>query len=483
MRSIRVRRVASVSAAGLAALLSVGATTVPAQASTMKLALFVAPSVQLPTTPVAQPPRSGGNLFIDAGRIGQDSPQNAQLTVDTTRLAGIADLGLPQGCTAKGRVYTCPEWNLDFPRINLTQNFWLSTAKGAKPGAHGTLHITLTASNAQSASADVRVDVGGPDLKVKQLPWPQPVKVGATVSPAIEFANLGSLPTSKIYVQLTTDPGLDYKRRPSNCEYATEPGDKTWPGEADAICTINAVVAPGETYRIDPLQFGVSASAYYSYSDISLLAKDDAQFSGIPAWRNRLHFVRGTAPAVTAHKIQDPSVAAGPRRSYDNRTMLAIQADNTADFAAVGAWVPDASGTHGTLTIGAANHGPASIEDRSGGDGMPSVRMTVPDGATVTSIPANCSAVTWENGKQVAHPNKYECRAFGGSWAATGTKSLFAFGLKLTNASVKAVAPISLQNEASLYGKGHPTAVMPWDHNPSNDATTVVLSSKPSGSL
>ncbi|WP_033355457.1 LPXTG cell wall anchor domain-containing protein [Kitasatospora aureofaciens] len=460
-----------------------GATAVPAHADDLKLTFTGVSNstVQIPTKP-AQPGRGNQNLHIEIGRIGAGTAHDVKVVFDTTDLAGVADLTVP-GCATAGKTITCDQHDLNFDRINLLYNPWLSAVKGATPGSHGVLHLKLTASNAQSASRDIQVDVGGPDFKAKPLADQNNVKPGTVLTPSVEFANVGDLPAGKVVVALDAISGMDFKQRPSNCEFASEPdggwGDKTWPGDSVAICTVDTTVAPGQVVALDPLQLGITDSAWYTFADITVSPAEDAQFSEIPDWRKRLTFQRGTGPALTLKPANDPGLLSAPRTSYDNRVEQNVLATNTADFSALGSWKPNGD-KQGTLSVGFRNSGPASIFYRSG-DAVVTVQATIPAGVTVTKVPDGCRPKTWENGKQVAHPDKYLCES--PIWVASGLEKVFPFGLSVDASTTPPTVQVTLQDQESLYGTGATIAKLSFELDPSHESVSVQLGTQASGSI
>ncbi|MEW1907050.1 hypothetical protein AB0442_01130 [Kitasatospora sp. NPDC085895] len=480
MRAKRIRAFGLSTAVAAAAVTA--ATAVPAHAAGTKLTFDVADSVQISAKPVT-PGQFDENLHLRIGRTGTVAAKDVKVAFDTAGLAGVAQLTVPN-CTTSGTVVTCDAHTIDYDSINITQNPWLSAVAGAKPGSSGKLHVTLTASNAEPAEKDIRVDVGGPDFKTKDLAPQKGVKPGTVVAPAVEFANAGDVAATRLVVAIDAVSGLDFKKRPSNCEFAAVGegawNQKSWPGETMAVCTLDVALAPGTVHTLDPLQFGVTGSAWYTFTDISLYATEDAQYSSIPRWRADHRFQRGTDAPLTVRATEDPALLAAPRHSYDNRVELEVAAANTADFSALGAWNPADGGKRGTLTVGYRNAGPASIFYRSGND-VVKVQVQFPKGVTVIKVPTGCTPKTWENGRQVEHPDKYLCDT--SMWISSGTRKTFDFGISLDAGTTRATVPVTLQDETSLYGGGATAGNLTFDPNHANEALSVVLGSEPSGSI
>ncbi|GAA4854369.1 hypothetical protein [Kitasatospora terrestris] len=480
MRTLRARTLALPTAV---AALALSAAAVPAHADDIKLSLSAPGSVQIPGKPVTKQ-EWDENLHLRIGRTGNTDVKNVKVVFDTKDLAGIAALSVDR-CAVQGTVTTCDQPDLRFDSINISQHPFLNAVDGVKPGTSGVLHIKVTASGATEATADVRVDVGGPDFKAKDLAPITDAKVGGAVTPAIVFANRGGTASRKIVVEVSAVSALEVRQWPSNCEYAQEPDGsyegRSWPGALDGVCVIDTPVAPGEVFKLSPLTFTVGATAEYDFADISVYPTEDSEVSAIPLWRKNLKLTRGTGPAMTATKTTDAALLTEERHPYDMRVEQEVRTDNPADFSALGAWAPAPGGRTGTLTVGERNDGPASIYDRSGGEAAPSVRVVFPDGVSVTKTPTGCSAVTWEDGQQVAKPNKYDCG--GPWWVPSGFQGTYAFELAVAAPESAPAATVSLQNTESKYGTGHASAVMSWDHNAANDLVKVALGTSASGSI
>ncbi|MQS13534.1 hypothetical protein F7Q99_14975 [Streptomyces kaniharaensis] len=139
-------------------------------------------------------------------------------------------------------------------------------------------------------------------------------------------------------------------------------------------------------------------------------------------------------------------------------------------------WAPDASGSTGDLAVGMKNDGPASIMDRSGGEGAPHITVQFPEGVTVTGLPSTCRADDYVHGRKSDKPlNKFACNGLSDFFMADGATTSHKFGLKLPEGTGELAATVSLQNSGSEFGDGHPTAVMEWDRNPANDLVKVAL--------
>ncbi|MFJ9775304.1 hypothetical protein ACIRVF_29320 [Kitasatospora sp. NPDC101157] len=485
MNSTRTRRALGAGSAAVVAALAVGTAALPAHAADHQLKIFVAGSYQLSTEPVAQP-QWGENVFMNVGRTGTGPVDGVKLTLDVSGLDNVATLSAKGSCTTAGKTITCDIGRLDHDKINITGNLWLSALPGTKPGASGTVHATLSAPGAQNGTADFRVDVGAAVFRTKAPSENKDVKVGSKLPAALEFANHGALPAKRAIVDVYLTPGLKVDTWPSNCEYAFDKGD--WGNKGfgqpmpttHAICAIDGEIAPGQAVKLAGLDLGIGSQAYYDIAGYSVFAAEDAYGNDGADLRKRLSFQHGTGAPATLVKSTGEGIPAGlDVNGYS--TEQEVVADNGADFEATGAWAPGASGAAGTFTVGMGSRGPASIFDRSGGEAAPNVVVQFPEGVTVTDLPATCKANDYVHGQKSDKPlNKFACEGIGSSFMPTGATVAHKLGLKLPAGTGALTATVSLQNEQSEFQDGHPSAVMPWDHNPANDLVKVTLRGGPS---
>ena len=479
MRNPRSRTLAA-SAAFTA--LALGAFAAPAMAADHQLKIEAAASVQISSTPQA-PGQYGENLHVRVGRTGTGVLQGVKLSFDTTDLAGVAQLTVP-GCATAGALITCDVNDLQFESINILHSPWLSAAVGVTPGTSGVLHLRLYGAGATEATQDIRVDVGAPQFKLKEIDPVSGATPGDVLTPSVVFANRGESAASKVFVEVTAISGLDPIQVPSNCEYQDNPdgafGMKSWPGSVNVVCAVDTAIGAGEVYKLGPLSFKVAPTARYTFADVSIFPTADAEGTQAAQWRAAGPLTHGTGPALTATATTDPDLLSAPLTGYDRFAELEVGAVNTADFSASAAWAPAGDGSTGTLTVAEANAGPASIFDRSGGESAPQLMVVLPDGVTVTKSD-DCQAVEWENGQHIEHPNKYNCG--GPSWVPTGFLRTVTLELKVDDPAAAPKAVVSLQNSQSRYEPGHPSAVMPWDQNPANDLVEIALGSAAAGNL
>ncbi|MFF2541539.1 hypothetical protein ACFVUY_03160 [Kitasatospora sp. NPDC058063] len=483
MLSTRTRRILGAGTATIVAALAAGTAAVPAHAAGTQLRIFPTGTIQISTQPAPQP-QFGENIHLRIGRSGTDVVTGAKLAFDTTGIDGLATLSVP-GCATAGKVITCDIWRLDLENINITSHPWLSAVAGVRPGSTGTVHATLSAPGAETAEADIQVEIGGAGFRTKEPSEQRDVKVGSTLPSTLAFANHGEVAARRAVVEVYLTPGLDVATWPSNCEYAKDKGD--WAGHGfgspmptvHGICTIDGEIAPGQAVKLNGLDLTVGADARYAFADYAVFPDEGASGSSAADLRRRMSFQRGTgAPAVLVPTSGEGIPDGLDMNAYS--TEQEVLADNYADFAVNGSWAPDASGTTGTFTLGAVSGGPASIMDRSGGESAPELQVQFPEGVTVTGLPSTCQPYDYVLGQKSDKPlNKFNCEGLGGFFIPAGATNSHKLTLSVPAGTDELTATVSLQNMASSYEPGHPSAVMSWDRNPANDLLKVALRATP----
>ncbi|WP_327073624.1 hypothetical protein OG196_19480 [Kitasatospora purpeofusca] len=485
MNSTRTRRVLGAAAATAVAALSVGTLAVPAHAAGPALRLDVGPMIKISGEPTTQP-QFGENVFLRAGRTGTAPVQNAKLTLDTTGLDGIAVLTVSGGrCVTAARTITCDLAYLNSDSESVPGSLWLSAVPGARAGTKGVVHAALTAPGAESANKDFSVEVGGAVFRAAEIAPRTQAEVGSTFTPAVRFANRGGVSAARAIVEIMMLPGLKVENWPSNCEYATDPGQIGQEGfgapiaTTHAICTVEGEILPNEPVRLNGLDLTVTSEARYTFTDFMVFTDPDAPGAQGPALRRRLAFEHGTGAPATLPRDSAEGIPSGYPDINGHFTEQEVFADNGADFGLTGSWTPDSSGRAGTLSITATNRGPAAIFDRSGGDATPFVRIQLPEGASVTDLPKNCRANNRVQGVPQDHPlNRFDCDAFA-FYIANGASSTRVLGVKLDEGTVPLSAVVSFQNEVSDLEDGYPSAPMSWDPDPDNNRIKVALRSLP----
>lgn len=467
-RHRRVRRVAA--AAAVVCAMGVGALTGAGSASAADDALWVHAVENTLTLPTGvTDPAGARQLHLQVTHDNDGDLPAATVTVDTSGLAGVADVVWPKGCTHSGAIGTCtaqvndPSGESD-PDTYLA--IGLSAAAGAASGAHGEVTFTAADGDLKAPEDSAEISVGsGADLVIEPLASAKDVKVGSTVSRTIRWANIGNETTQQTVLTLHTMVGVDFTERYSNCVYGTpSKGSK----DMTTVCTIDEPLAPGEGLELSPdLKLKVNSEAWES----SVLVGVMPTGAEANALRKSATGKAGDGPVLTAKRVP----AAGKVKpltteinEQDNTTAFSIKADNHAHYYAVGAQAEGDKGATVPVTVGLGNEGPATIFDMSGGDGVDFVKVTLPKGTTVTKIPAGCR-VEWQVGTEAHGP--FECK--GDLAQAAGYKKTFTFQVRLDEQLDNARGTAALTNEMSEIGGGPVT--FPWDDSTEGYTQPIVF--------
>jgi LPXTG-motif cell wall-anchored protein len=313
----------------------------------------------------------------------------------------------------------------------------------------------------------VDVSVGtGADLVIKPLRTVAHAKVGSTQSARIEWANTGNQTAATTVLSLETMAGLDFKERFANCRYAKPFGPLKL---VEAVCTVDTPLAPGHALRLSPdIRLGVTSQAWYTLMTAEVMPP------GAQA-RKTTHaasgYTPGTGPKLTAQEVTASAVTSrtSELNPDDNFTELDVTADNHAHYSAAGAAVHVAAGRAVPVTVAMRNSGPALIYDRSGGEGVDALKVTLPKGTTVTKVPAGCSLTD----KGVAGHGPYECGSRDAIVQAPGFRAAFTFTVRADTTLVDARGTAALTSFASdMTGK---PVTFPWDTSRAGYTAPIVF--------
>ncbi|MFF8375317.1 CARDB domain-containing protein [Streptomyces sp. NPDC015661] len=440
MRKSSFGRLARLAACATAAgLVTVGVTAAPAAADSDQLWIVSPWELALPKG------TDGGEAPTVTLGLGlyHDNPDvrvtDGELTVDASGLTGVADLTWPDTCAPAGITYVC-----SFPEVPLTGEapveVKLRAAAGTEAGVTGqityaaTAHTDTGAITAFGGSTTVRV-ASGPDLVVTQAAPVTGVAPGSTVPVPVSVVNRGNEAANGVQVTLYVTRGLDLGTVAPQC--TAEPlGEGTIKALTKIDCAFDDVVAPGGSFAL-PTALQATTAPYALSERIDI---------GVNA--------RGGAEDL------DPG---------NNGTVASIGVTNTADFAVRGARLTAAAGETVRADVTFRNRGPAWIANLGSGDPVGSVDVTVPQGATATTVPDACEPRTadggwWESEVRTGAP-RYVCRL--PIWVAEKQTVTFPFDLRVDTVVTGAKGAITLKPP---YGTG-----FPFDPNADNNKAKLVL--------
>ncbi|MFF8832466.1 hypothetical protein [Streptomyces sp. NPDC015131] len=440
MRTSVSRAVRLGACAATAALVTAGLAT-PASAASDTLWIQAPSELTVLAAPAGGPKPAATTLALG---LYHDNERyrvtDGRLTVDVSGLAGVADVTWPANCAPAGTTAVCT-----VPEIPTSATdqvvLGLHAADGAAAGASGRVTYSAKAtSNGGGLTApggsETAVTIGsGPDLV---LTGPAPVegaRPGSTVPVPFTVVNRGNEAAQGVRVTLYATRGLDLGTVAPQCT-AAPAGEGPVAPVTKVDCAFPDVVAPGGSFALPaPLRATVARYALNERVDITVEPGDGAT---------------DLAPET-------------------NGAVAAVAAVNTADFAVRGTRVSGAAGETVTATLTFRNRGPAWIANLGSGDPVGLVDFVVPQGATVTGVPENCSGRTlsggwYENGP--AGAPRYVCNL--PIWVAEKQTVTFPFQLRIDTAGPRATGAITLKPP---YGAGP----LPFDPNTANNQANLVL--------
>ncbi|MFD8913526.1 hypothetical protein [Streptomyces sp. NPDC059575] len=313
-------------------------------------------------------------LYHDNGNF---TVTDGKLTVDASRLAGVAEVAWPDNCApdAAGTVAVCDTG--DVPLYSGRQlSLKVRAVAGAAVGAQGTIAYSAEATGgpdgrlvAPEHSWETAVTVGsGPDLGVTEPRDLDGVAPGTTLTVPFSVTNTGNETAHGFSVRLWATYGLDVVTRYPQCTYTGPDDGGTYSTMTYVTCAFDTDVAPGASVELpEPLRLAVTGHALNERFDYEV----------------------------------EPGGDVTDLDGSDNGRSWRIKADNTADFAVYGTEVAGAAGDTVTAAFRFANHGPAWVGDVVSGDPVAVLDFYLPEGTTATSVPGTCHTA-WKSGDDPA---------------------------------------------------------------------------------
>ncbi|MER6570784.1 hypothetical protein ABT288_32510 [Streptomyces sp. NPDC001093] len=465
-RSLTGRAAVLISTAGLAAGLL---GTAPAGAVTGR------PVITLDTpAPVALPaaPATADVSFDFQTKARNLQAYDATLTVDARGLSKIAKVTFSDNCTAKGLIATCSEMfesdSSPTTHMGAETRLTLTPLKGAALGATGTYKVTGHSAHAQIVGGTGGVEVGGPSFGLDELTAHTGLKVGSTVSEPVRFTNVGNRPAKGVQVVLAASPGLDFADHYANCKYG-------YNGTIHfAECYPKGAITIGETAALDaPVRLRVNSAALYTYLDTMTAPLGQP---GWPAgqgikwtWGKGATLKLKVVKAGRKSSVPAGSVSLPQTGKVTDYRITSLQAHNTADFGVSGASAQAGQGKNATFAFHLSAGGPATLYDRSGGEGVPTVWVTLPPGTTAVGHSANCAPWQENNPTAQAH-GPYVCGT-SGIVLPKGQVTDFSLTLRVDEVTTHAKGGVQL-----VWGPDPAHSHRPvFDPNSHNDSATLTL--------
>jgi LPXTG-motif cell wall-anchored protein len=411
-----------------------------------------------------------------------DFVSDGKLTVDVAELAGIVDVGSPDGCTTADTKITCPI--TPAPDHYMRQEFnFTFRATNAKAGTTAGVTYTVTATGVTAVTRHATVEVlDDADLAVTSGGTNGGhLKPGDRVRTPISFTNIGSKEAKGFTVRIGWADAFAPARY-DNCAYSRREEGGSLPQLA--TCTFADTVAPGSEYKIvDEQGDGVAATVKpgsYGESDVDY----DVQV-GAPAQKatgNGGHRLR-LAP-VNSIKANDFNPA-------NNYARIRYLVDNTYDYALLGATASGKVGDVVHVNPGIQSNGPSSpnpvvVEPGTLKFWWVKFLFTLPEGTEATAVPEDCVAIvvngkpngpyTWHPGKAEPGGTVYRCWAFN---LGVGQTRRYDIALKITKVVPDATGTVSFHEpygyDSSIEDPYTEPQDPPVDRNTGNDKATVVI--------
>ncbi|WDT88929.1 peptidase [Streptomyces sp. SCSIO-PteL053] len=478
-----LHRAAGSLAAGLLAAASLAGAAAPAQAADTPVFTLGGPAeTALHPYPESGEPKSS-TVGISLNNPSEDEENGGfggyfTLTFDLSGVAGVADVkfegeGNPD-CEVTGTKAVCEDWGI-WPGLQGAADLLVTAADGSENGDTGTITVTGEAEGATFTPFTTRLTVGGPDLVMERLPFKTELTPGEKQQAPITFANRGTRDADGVLLTLRYSRGLDIPQRYSNCEYTVDdPGQPDF-GSTTALCSVEGAFEAGATYTLaTPLTLEATERAYY---DTFLYRIQEDSAAQRAAQRAGAAFERGTGGVLKAVPAKKgPAARSADLDPYDNQQDVDFRTKNTADFVAYGDDVAGAEGSFVKADIGFRNEGPAWIGHIRSGEDVATVDFTVPQGASVTSKPERCRAVT-ADGKyredQTSPAPRYVCNT--SMTVRDGSGLDLPFELRVDKAMVGASGAVTVRNTWLQNPK------LPFDPKPGNNTAYLVLNGEGDG--
>ncbi|PVC83089.1 peptidase [Streptomyces sp. CS131] len=482
-RTVLHRAAGSLAAAGLLAAASLAGAAAPAQAADTPVFTLGGPAeTALHPYPEGGKPKSS-TVGISLNNPSEDEENGGfggdfTLTFDLSGVAGVADVkfegeGNPD-CEVTGTKAVCEDWGI-WPGLQDAVDLVVTAADGSENGDTGTIKVTGEADGATFTPFTTRLTVGGPDLVMERLPFKTELTPGEKQQAPITFANRGTRDADGVLLTLRYSRGLDIPQRYSNCEYTVDdPGEPDF-GSTTALCSVEGAFEAGATYTLaTPLTLEATERAYY---DTFLYRIQEDSAAQRTAQRAGAPFERGTGGVLKAVPAKKgPAARSADLDPYDNQQDVDFRTKNTADFVAYGDDVAGAEGSFVKADIGFRNEGPAWIGHIRSGEDVATVDFTVPRGASVTSKPERCRAVT-ADGKyredQTSPAPRYVCNT--SMTVRDGSGLDLPFELRVDKAMVGASGAVTVRNTWLQNPK------LPFDPKPGNNTAYLVLNGEGDG--
>ena len=465
MKRTVIRRATALTAAAAALTFGFGAGAAEATSKPEPVVTLAPPTtVALPDAPGSaqvQPSwlTSAPNLQLN----------NVTITIDATRLAGIADVTFNGNCDVVGMTATCTDsvWVGRGTEGSGITNLTLTRHHGAKLGATGSYTITASSHDAKFVGGRGTVTVGGPQFRMSPLKAYKNAPVGSIATEPVAFGNIGDRPAANSEAVFMLAPGVDFTTHYRNCKYASDvhAGHRY---ETTAVCFFSGPLRIGQQVATTlPLRLKFTSQAIYSYLDALVAPQGDPSLRWVDAPAPSRVWSWGKGAALGLKTLASGKASTAPAGTAQlpgdlNGGSVQLYAHNTADFGVSGSSARAAKGHTAVLHARLFDNGPGALYDRSGGDGSPLAFVTFPAGVSVVHAPANC----WRDTQ--VKTLSYACSS--SMLIFPGQSFDYAFTVRVDRYVAHAKGTVQL--EWGMPGQGWRP---PFESNPGNDSALLHL--------
>ncbi|AEV88234.1 hypothetical protein ACWT_7224 [Actinoplanes sp. SE50] len=332
----------------------------------------------------------------------------------------------------------------------------LKASRTTPIGSTGKLTATFAADGVAPIKSTANVVVAeGVDL-VAGKPDKHKVKVGETFTGTVTVTNKSDKTVHGVGLSGYADYAYEPTAQFSNCSYH----------EIRMNCRFDQDLEPGATYALE-FPFRVR-------TDTAAPSGGAAEYKWLPVGDYDAQTKALKTTAGTGGMLKLTKVAAATSRARqtdtnpdDNWSLIDVDVtgQQSTDIAAIGDKVSGAAGTVVNATVGVRNNGPATRDTNHAGDAASVLRVTIPAGAKVTTVPDGCAVATdWLQSDKKAV--QYVCST--GYLFRVGETVSWTFGLKIDKVVPGASGAVEANPacECDIFSK---------DTDKSNDKALLVL--------
>lgn len=275
--------------------------------------------------------------------------------------------------------------------------------------------ITLSPAVATPAQATADVLIGGAAQKLSAA-------VGESFNVTLSVTNTGATTVDGVAVYFGTTWGFEPTSQFSNCVY-----------DANGLraCTFDQDLAPGKSYRL--------VVPYRVYADAYAPGGLNGQFHWMPL--SAYTPPSGSAGGGGRLAIQEGDrLGESPAGSWQ-LVDVDVTGTNGADLVAVGTTLSGRVGDVVDATVGVRNNGPATLDWTLTGTSPGLVRVTIPGGTSVVTVPAGCGLAGAEEQSQNGVA-QYLCET--ATLFKANTTTNWKFGLKIDSATSGAAGSVEV---------------------------------------